>query len=373
MTRAARLLLLTAALGSLAPAARAERIMDSVDALTSALSATQTQLERGDFKNLLANAQKAAQLAQDRFGPLHPSVAPYFDNLGVVEETLAHYPEAETHFEWSLALREKAGGPDDPALAPALVSLAFLDGQLGRFEEAQVDIQRALALIEAAPDKPGLVGALQLAGDLQYQAGHPDLAAGFWTRALAERPDPGVRVALLARLGSAEGSQGQLSQARASFQEALRTAQRSFAPDDIRIADRLKDLGDLDLRSGRGDEGKELLEKALAMDLRFIGPEDTYANLPYHQRGADAYYSLGQWSQADALYRRILSIKTGVYGPAHPELALTLEDLARTAEKLGDRPGAKKDLADALAILTRYFPDSHPLVVDLKARQAALR
>jgi tetratricopeptide (TPR) repeat protein len=352
---------------------QAEHIMDSVDALNSALGATQTQLERGDFKDVLGNAQKAVQLAQDRFGPLHPSVAPYFDNLAVVDETLALYSDSESNFKWSLALREKTLGPNDPALVYSLVPLARLYDQLGRFPEASLMVQRALALEQLSKKTPGpeIADTLNLESDIEEHQGRLDEAVSYLQQALTESSteDKGQNQTLvlthLARLETARKNYGA---AEADLQNALETIRENAAPGSVEIADGLKNMADLYQAQGLLDKAHDFASQALALDLHFIGPEDTYANIPYHQRGADSYFALGQWKDADALYQRVLKIKTEVYGPNHPEVALSLENLAQTAEAAQDKAGARKDLESARTILEKYFGPDHPLILDVKKR-----
>ena len=352
---------------------RAERIMDSVDALNSAWGATQTQLARGDLKDVLGNAQKAAQLAQDRFGPLHPSVAPYFDNLAVVDEALALYPDAESNFKWALALRERSLAPQDPALLESLVPLARLYDQWGRFPEADLMLQRALTLERSTPNMPGprIASALDLEADIAQRQGRLDEAVSDLKEAAAQSAaeDHGqTQSQVLTHLARLETALKNYGAAEADLQKSLGIARQTTAPGSVEIADGLKALSDLYQAEGLLDKARDFASQALALDLHFIGPEDTYANIPYHQRGADSYFALGRWKEADALYQRVLNIKIQVYGPDHPEVALTLENLAQTAEALQDKAGARKDLQRALVILQKYFGPDHPLILDVKKR-----
>ncbi len=358
---------------------QAEHIMDSVDALTSTLAGTQSQFERGDFSDAVTTSQKAVQLAQDRFGPLHPSVAPYFDNLAVVDQALARYADAESNFKWALALREKSLGSMDPAVASSLVSLAYLEEQLGRFEEADLSVQRALAIEKSSKTTSVLIMAdsLMLAEDIQDHLGADNQAVSYLKQALLETTGSGsdlgpVQAQALTRLAGFETTQKNFTQAESHLQQALQITQKTAAPTDIRIADALKSLADFYAVTGNQLKANDFYTQTLSRDLHYIGVEDTYSNIPYHQRGADAYFALGQWKDAEALDQRILKIKIQVYGPAHPEVALSLESLAQTEQRLQNKAEAVKDLKSALEILKKYFSPDHPLVQDAQNRLAAL-
>jgi tetratricopeptide (TPR) repeat protein len=357
---------------------RAEHIMDSVDALTAALAGTQSQIERGDFSDAVTSSQKAVELAQERFGPTHPSVAPYFDNLAIVDQCRALYPGAESNFKWALALREKSLGSMDPAVAQSLVSLATLEEQLGRFEEADLAVQRALTIEKSmkSPAPPTLASTLDLAARIQEYLGRADQAVADLRLALQEPANPNdppqLRAQILTHLARLESGQKKFSDAENNLQLALQITKKTTAPGSIETADALKSLADFYSVTGDLTKAADLDSQSLALDLHFIGAEDTYANIPYHQRGAEAYFALGKWKEADDLYHRILKIKTQVYGMDHPEVALTLENLSQTAEQLKDKSGAVKDLKEALAIFAKYLSPDHPLIRDVNQRLAAL-
>ncbi len=46
-------------------------------------------------------------LAEDRFGPVHPSLVPIFNDMASLHRFLAEYGKAEEEIKWGLALREK--------------------------------------------------------------------------------------------------------------------------------------------------------------------------------------------------------------------------------------------------------------------------
>jgi len=219
--------------------------------------------------------------------------------------------------------------------------------------------------------------SLFLAADIQEHLGADSQAASYLKEALLETtgdgPDLGpVQVEALTRLAGFEMTQKNFTQAEGHFQKALQITQKTVAPGDVRVADALKKMADFYAATGNRQKANDLYRQTLPLDLHFIGTEDTYSNIPYHQRGADTYFALGQWKDAEALDQRILKIKTQVYGPTHPEVALSLEDLARIAEQLQNKTEAIKDLKSALEILKKYFNPDHPLVLDAQNQLAAL-
>jgi tetratricopeptide (TPR) repeat protein len=237
--------------------------------------------------------------------------------------------------------------------------------------------QRALALERSSPNTPGpqTAGTLDLEADIEERQGRLDEAVSYLKQALAESSagDKGqTQAVVLTHLARLETAQKDYGAALADLQSALAVIRKNTVPGSIQIADGLKNLADLYQAQGLLDKAHDFASQALSLDLHFIGPEDTYANIPYHQRGADSYFLLGQWKEADALYQRVLKIKSEVYGPDHPEVALSLEDLAQTAEAAQDKAGARKDLQKAMAILEKYFGPDHPLIVDVKKRLADL-
>lgn len=83
----------------------------------------------------------------------------------------------------------------------------------------------------------------------------------------------------------------------------------------------------------------------------------------------------GDTTTAKSLFEQALTLKYRAYGPDHPELAVTLDNLGLTLTRLGDVNTARELHMTALSIKTAAFGFAHPTVAltldNLAAAQAA--
>jgi tetratricopeptide (TPR) repeat protein len=122
--------------------------------------------------------------------------------------------------------------------------------------EAPVD-EIAVHLLPLAPSgDPAVVGILRSAATVALDAGAPESAVEFLTRALAEPPPARARVAILRELGAAAGSL-QRPAAVEHLQEAL-----SLSPQPSERAEIARELAVPLMHSGHMTEAVDLLERA---------------------------------------------------------------------------------------------------------------
>ncbi len=124
--------------------------------------------------------------------------------------------------------------------------------------EAPVD-EIAVHLLPVAPSgDPAVVGILRSAATVALDAGAPESAVQFLTRALAEPPPARARVAILRELGAAAGSL-QRPAAVEHLQEAL-----TLSPQPSERAEIARELAVPLMHSGHMTEAVDLLERASA-------------------------------------------------------------------------------------------------------------
>lgn len=106
--------------------------------------------------------------------------------------------------------------------------------------------------------------------------------------------------------------------------------------------------GLLALAVARYAEGQPLLEKALAISEKSLGPEhpDVAQSL---NNLALLYKTQGQYAQAEPLYQRALNILQKSLPPDHPNLATGMENYATLLENLGRKEEAQQWQAKAEA------------------------
>jgi tetratricopeptide (TPR) repeat protein len=99
---------------------------------------------------LLAKAlpllQRAISIDEAVYGPDHPAVAGYLNNLATVLLKLNQPAEAHPLLERAIAITEAAYGPDHPTVATYLANLSWTRLHLGQLAESLPPIERAVSI-----------------------------------------------------------------------------------------------------------------------------------------------------------------------------------------------------------------------------------
>ncbi len=66
-----------------------------------------------------------------------------------------------------------------------------------------------------------------------------------------------------------------------------------------------------------------------------------------------------EFAEAKVLYGRALSLAEEAYGPDHPNVATSVNNLGLVLRALGDLKGAKEHFARALSILRKSLGETH--------------
>jgi tetratricopeptide (TPR) repeat protein len=131
--------------------------------------------------------ERALAIDEKAFGPDHPQVAIFVNNLGLVYQALGDLPAARAAFERALAIDEKAFGPDHPNVARDVNNLGLVYNALGDLPAARAAFERALAIDEKAfgPDHPKIAIRVNNLGEVYEAEGNLAAAREAYQRALA--------------------------------------------------------------------------------------------------------------------------------------------------------------------------------------------
>ena len=106
-------------------------------------------------------------------------------------------------------------------------------------------------------------------------------------------------------------------------------------------------------------QGEPLLERALAIREKALGPEHTDVAQSLHNM-AELYRAQGQYATAEPLHQRALSIRENALGPQHPKVAVSLNNLASLYRAQGRYAKAEPLYGSALAIFEKALGMEHP-------------
>ncbi|MFI6318879.1 tetratricopeptide repeat protein [Nonomuraea sp. NPDC050556] len=216
----------------------------------------------------------------------------------------------------------------------------------GRYGEAERELRLAL---DGAAGAERVAVLNELGMTLKY-AGRPAEAASAYREALALG---GPHAAdLLHNLGGAAHAAGDHATALRHAREGLDLRVRSEGEDSIAVALDRAALAAILIDLGQPAEAASILTAVLAAYRRAGEHHETAVTL--HNLGA-ALYAMGDRDRARIALREALETKEAVLGPDHPELAVTLYNLARVDD-------AAHLLERCVSVLAGKVADTHPVL-----------
>jgi tetratricopeptide (TPR) repeat protein len=352
----------------------AEPMMDE-SVFTDTRIVAQNLAKDGQFAQALAAEEKAYQITQNRYGPLHLLLVPILNDMAVLNLYLAEYQKSEEELKWGLALVEKNLGPNAPEAADSLERLASLYIDLNRLSEAELLAQRALAIRKTDHHGgPKALGqTLRLLGLIETSLEKNDQAQTLLTRALGSQEknasaDPLLAVNLWNDLAQTYLAQRNFAEAQSSLEKSLSLAQKAFPTDSVVVADAMGRLADFYHGQQQEDKAIPLYTAAAQIDKHFVGTYFAYPSLPYLRRLAQADFAIGNFKTAEFLWKKTVETDKKVFGLNHPKVAVDLISLSEAESALKKQPQARESLKESLSILKSVFSDDHPLVLLVQKR-----
>jgi tetratricopeptide (TPR) repeat protein/transcriptional regulator with XRE-family HTH domain len=152
---------------------------------------------------------------------------------------------------------------------------------------------------------------------------------------------------------------GRYEEAEVLLERALAIGERTLGPDHLDVAQSLNNLALNCTFRGRHTEARRLHGRALAIRERALGPDhpdvaESLNNL------ASLHVDRGRYADARPLYERALAIWKRALGPSDPAVAISLNNLGCTSEHQGRYGEAESLHEEALAIRERAYGPDHP-------------
>jgi tetratricopeptide (TPR) repeat protein len=281
-----------------------------------------------------------------------------------------HYDEAQHHCERAVDLTEKSG--DEKQLARSLAFLAEVYRYKGDYAAARPLSDRAVSIAERVYSP-----SWDLANILNNQALLADLVDDFaaardlYGRVLkieAQWPDHPNTASTLGNLGVVLEAQGEFEQARQYYERALRIRRKALAADHPQILESLSYLAHLAANQGDFSSAEALYQQVLDARLRAPGPPnpdlaDAYGDV------ASMAVERGDLARGKDLSERALAIErpSGTRG-----LATTLLNYAVMLGTGGEYAQAETVFAEAQSLLEKQGGAETARVAGLRHHRAAL-
>ena len=297
---------------------------------------------QGNFSRAHEHASEAVAIAE-RIAPETAEMIRSLDNLGLIEWREGYLSEAREHLQHTLVMKEKFGG----LLGPTFINIGLVALDQADYAAAQGYFEKALDLFLKDSRKVyGLKVALTNLSHASYQQGDLASAVEYARRAIA-LSDPSwlndpESSDVLQLMGDLLREQGKFNEASDYYLRVLEIRQR-LAPGSMFVSETLQGFAEL----ARAQNNPRL---ALDYDLRALEiAQKTYpdsscvASLLVHL--GQLAYEQGNLVASESYLRRAIVAQEKSLGRQHPDLARSLNDLARTLAAQGNKAEA---LADAL-------------------------
>lgn len=249
---------------------------------------------------------------------------------------LANYDKADQAIRASLAVVKKVYGDEHPVYADTLLWLANNHQRRGETPQAELAFRDALAVFEKAYDYPhrDQVSALLDLGRVYSDQKKYGLAEQTYLRAqklLKEVDDPYTRSRLTVTIGlcSVARNTNRLDEAEKHAREAIEFAKETYKEVSQDWVNAAQELSVVLGQKKKYAEALELSEKAMTNQIQVTGGRHPYAAIVAHAT-AGLRRSNGKLTEAEELYRGVLSNYRRNYGDRYPSTINTLNNLCDT-------------------------------------------
>jgi tetratricopeptide (TPR) repeat protein len=209
-------------------------------------------------------------------------------------------------------------------------------------------------------------------GLLASTDGDPRTAVDTLHRARVEAESAGDERALAVATGSLISALTDV----ARHDEALRLAEMAAArlarvpSGDLTESQLAHAIAYAEVRSGRFEEAKDWIERALAANERALGPEHPTSARLYTAMG-NILTSLRRWDDAKPIFAKAGSLAERAYGPQHPSVGIALLNQGRMVFSADPQQAAAR-FERALRILEGSLGRDHPRVGDVLSNLGAV-
>jgi TonB family protein len=159
------------------------------------------------------------------------------------------------------------------------------------------------------------------------------------------------------RRGTLEQAEGNLEEAESLFRAALLATERASQPDEAALIGTMSALGQLLVARGGFEEAEHVLTRALDLAERAAGAHDDDLPILLNELSR-LYLTQSAFAAAEPLLLRLLAIRQA-QGEERPEVATVLASLASVREALGDYGDAEQLYRQALNIREKTLTPNH--------------
>jgi tetratricopeptide (TPR) repeat protein len=316
-------------------------------------------------RGVLSEAEErfsAALHEAEQFGEQDPRLWSTLSNLAVVRRDRGDFAGAEKLMRKVLELREHYSAPHNQELAIELNNLAAVLHSMARDSEADPLLRRALTIMEqpvSEGDQKTRAAILNSLGLTLLSLGEKARAEPVLRRAVGLFQSSGDAGSLdaaraLNNLAVLHRATHEYATAEAELKQALPMYQQQLGADHPQLIPLLGNLFSVLAEQKRYAEGEPYLRRAMEIADRNRGEISPGSVLLLRVDLAALESNRGNYADAAKILQSVIPEQERLLGPAHPQLALTLENYAGVLRHLNQKAEAKRINSRANAILKSF-------------------
>lgn len=327
--------------------------------------------QTGQFSKAGPLFEKSVQIKAKVFGKNHSSYATGMNNLGIFYYDQGEYGLAELFYKEALRIYEKSYGKKHPYYANTLANLGRMYFEYLQYSKAAIALNEAYGIqAEVLGEKhPGTLNTLNFMGLLLNQIGQYQEAEQYLFKCLTLRAEVLGKnhpdyLDVLINLGDMNRFTGKYQEAEKYYLEALHTASTTLGKDNLLYGIYLNNLALMYADQKLYAKTKPLLEEVYRIRKK-IYAADHPEMIGIQTTLAEIYFYLGQYPQAEELYRQTNQMRLKQIQKIFPYLS------ERERETFVE--SAKADF-NSFALFVYHQGKQHPrLLSDLMDLQLAIK
>jgi tetratricopeptide (TPR) repeat protein len=180
-----------------------------------------------------------------------------------------------------------------------------------------------------------------------------------WRKTPGEEGEEGTAI-LLNNLGALYRAQGRYPEAGKAYTDAIAIRKRQ-GKEGASLGTLWCNLAEVLRRERKLDEAREAVDRGRSIGERaMIHDSQAFASM-LHISG-DVYADSKLFAEAEGFHREALAVRRRLYGPDHPQIAVSENNLASLYREMGKLDQLVPLLEDALRIWRAAFGEDHPSV-----------
>ncbi len=296
-------------------------------------------LDRYDEARRILEA--VVEVRRAELGPEHPDLLHLYDSLGTICAHVGEYERAHHYARSAVDVAEAHYGADHPELLDALDGLASVEVETGNPGRATQHLERGLAIALAAfgPEHVEVARCWKRLARVRRRNDDPVGARQAAERGLAVMesalgPDNPETALLRFELARCLTLQGDFAEAGRMLELVVAVLDGEPPLDPVKLAEVLQRLSVARRKLSDWDGARAAAERSIALFQSELGSENQEVATSLEVL-AETYGNGEDLERELALRRRVLAIRTALFGPDHRETMVARSNLAPALHRAG--------------------------------------